>query len=144
MIDDDNDWISAVHSAIKAKVADAPAGAPEDRLATFEARTGLAIPRDLREILKRVNGVVLGSGKALCGVESVAREADVDTMYRKCPEWLMRSWIPLAISRNGRAFVVGAGKGQAGEVYEVDTSVQPSELLGEAAPDLATFLRLWI
>ncbi len=121
-----------VHTVPRAPEDAIPQGCTPEDLAGLEARTGLAIPPEMRDWLQYTNGPCIGPG-GLFGIRPNRRSMDIEHYLGLFPAWAERRWLPVAGDGCGNYFVLECDVAQSRRVLFVDTHEDPQQ--GEAAAD---------
>jgi hypothetical protein len=104
-----------------------PPGARDEEIAAFEARTGLRVPQELRELLQWSNGPPVGPS-GIYPLDTGDGSEGIVGEYQFYPGWRKRGWIPIA------------GDG-CGDTYLLDTTTvmgyDPAQLTLPALEPLA-------
>jgi len=118
-----------------------PAGISDRECDSFEERTGIHLPDDVRQWLEVSNGPCVGPG-GLYGIQPQRPHLDMEKFLELFPSWRMRKWIPLAGDGCGNHYVIPT-QAEYGSGYPVlfietnSTSDAPSFI---AASDIDHFL----
>lgn len=104
-----------------------PSGLMEETIAGFEERTGLTLPPEHREVLRRSNGPCVGPG-GIFGIQPATSFLDIEQLYDSWPEWRERRWVPIAGDGNGNFYVAVPVLGEWPVVFieTTDDPLQPA------------------
>ena len=100
----------------RAPGADLYNGASANTLDGFSTRTGIVLPKDVRDWLQFTNAPNVGLC-TLLGI-GVREDADIEAILEFHPEWLRHHWLPIATDGCGNYYVVPT-RGDFGEGYPV-------------------------
>jgi hypothetical protein len=118
-----------------------PEGITDAELNSFEERTGIALPEDVREWLKVANGPCVGPG-GLFGLGEIHKHFNIYSFLEMYPCWKKKKWIPIGGDGCGNYYVVATQReyGEGFPVLFVDTLVSPELPSYIAASDIGHFL----
>ena len=125
-----------VHTVPRAPEDAIPQGCKPEDIAGLEARTGLAIPPEMRDWLHYTNGPCIGPG-GLFGIRPNRRSMDIEQYLRLFPAWAERRWLPVAGDGCGNYFVLECDVAQSRRVLFVDPLEDAQQ--GEVVAD-----NLWV
>ena len=119
-----------------------PSGVGNDQCDRFSARTGIALPDELREWLKLSNGPCVGPG-GLYGIETYRKHLDIEMYLALFPSWRTKGWIPIAGDGCGNHYVVATRQeyGEGFPVLFVDCGNDPESPAFIAASSIGHFLK---
>lgn len=120
-----------------------PEPATDEKLDSFEKRSGIKLPIDLRKWFKVTNGPCVGPG-GLYGIENSQSHLDIEYYLALFPSWKSRKWIPVAGDGCGNYYIVPTQEeyGAGYPVVFVDTSVASENPAYIVASDIGHFLEL--
>src|SRR5438105_1019599 len=72
---------------------------------SFEKRSGIRLPDDVRDWLKLTNGPCVGPG-GLYGIRPPRRHLDMEAIIALFPSWKAHQWLPIAGDGCGNYYVI--------------------------------------
>ncbi len=124
-----------------------PPGATDQEIVSFEGRTGLKIPAEIKAWLKICNGPRIPPGN-LYGIathrkDKIKRSMDIEMVYSTWPECKRLRWIPLGGDGFGNCYVISVGEvsNNGHPVFFIDTISDYLKLHYSVASDVWHFLR---
>lgn len=123
-----------------------PAGIGDAEVRAFEKRTGITVPKSLREWLRFTNGPRIGIAGVL-GICTPDPFDDIEHYYEDASRvaWRDRGWIPIAGDGFGNFYVVStkARDGRGNPVLFIDCGRDPSTPAYVVASGVWQFLRFY-
>ncbi|WP_081752686.1 SMI1/KNR4 family protein [Kallotenue papyrolyticum] len=121
-----------------------PEGLGDEEIAAFTERTGVAVPSEVAELLRFMNGPYVGH-KVLLGIIDHEYRG-IEPIYQLYPYWKDRGWLPIGGDGCGNYYVVPT-RGEFGPgypVFFVDTMDDPDVPAYIVASNVVRFVEFLI